>query len=93
MDLKLPIKIVDELSDDEVHATGLLDLASGDILDVKHIDYDPSADLIRSNPTGNDPISGYEKIAANILNNIPKTNNNNNNSTDIRSNILSAKPF
>lgn len=44
VDLKLPIKIVDELSDDEVHATGLLDLASGDILDVKHQDYDVSTE-------------------------------------------------
>jgi len=44
VDLKLPIKIVDELSDDEVHATGLLDLASGDILDVKHLDYDTSTE-------------------------------------------------
>lgn len=40
MDLKLPIRIVDELSDDEVHATGVLDLASGDILNVQHQDYD-----------------------------------------------------
>ena len=44
VDLKLPIKIVDELSDDEVHATGMLDLASGDILDVRHIDYDPATE-------------------------------------------------
>lgn len=40
MDLKLPITIVDELSDDEVRATGLLDLASGDIENVKHEDWD-----------------------------------------------------
>jgi len=40
VDLKLPIRIVDELSDDEVHATGVLDLASGDILNVQHQDYD-----------------------------------------------------
>ena len=40
MDLKLPIKIVDELSDDEVHATGVLDLASGDIYEVRHLDWD-----------------------------------------------------
>lgn len=44
MDLKLPITIVDELSDDEVRATGVLDLASGDIYDVKHEDYDVAAD-------------------------------------------------
>jgi hypothetical protein len=40
VDLKLPITIVDELSDDEVRATGLLDLASGDIENVKHQDWD-----------------------------------------------------
>ncbi len=40
MDLKLPITIVDELSDDEVRATGLLDLASGDIENVQHEDWD-----------------------------------------------------
>lgn len=40
MDLKLPITIVDELSDDEVRASGMLDLASGDIYDVKYEDYD-----------------------------------------------------
>ncbi len=40
MDLKLPITIVDELTDGEVHATGMLDLASGDILDVRHEGWD-----------------------------------------------------
>ncbi|MBI3155527.1 MAG: hypothetical protein HYZ20_08960 [Burkholderiales bacterium] len=40
MDLKLPIIIVDELSDGEVRAHGVLDLASGDILDVVHEDWD-----------------------------------------------------
>jgi hypothetical protein len=44
MDLKLPITIVDELSDDEVRATGVLDLASGDIYDVKYEDYDPTTE-------------------------------------------------
>jgi len=44
MDLKLPITIVDELSDDEVRATGVLDLASGDIYDVRHEDYDAEAE-------------------------------------------------
>lgn len=43
MDLKLPISIVDELSDDELHATGVLDMASGDIYDVQHEDYDVAA--------------------------------------------------
>lgn len=40
MDLKLPIVIIDELTDEVVRATGVLDLASGDIYDVKHQDYD-----------------------------------------------------
>ncbi|MGE0111026.1 hypothetical protein [Aquabacterium sp.] len=41
MDLKVPINIVEEFSeDDEVHATGLLDMASGDISRVDYEDYD-----------------------------------------------------
>ena len=40
MDLKLPITIIDELSEDVVRARGVLDLASGDIYDVQHEDYD-----------------------------------------------------
>jgi hypothetical protein len=40
LDLKLPIVIIDELSDEVVRAHGVLDLASGDILDVRHEDYD-----------------------------------------------------
>jgi hypothetical protein len=43
MDLKLPITIIDELSDDEVRATGVLDLASGEIRNVRHEDYDAEA--------------------------------------------------
>lgn len=35
MDLKLPIKIIDELEDDVIESTGVLDLASGEILDVR----------------------------------------------------------
>ena len=35
MDLKLPIKIIDELGDTIVESTGLLDMASGEILDVR----------------------------------------------------------
>ena len=35
MDLQLPIKIQDELTDDVVEATGLLDLASGEIRNVQ----------------------------------------------------------
>jgi hypothetical protein len=40
MDLKVPIEITDELSDDEIAATGLLDLASGEIQRVEYVDYD-----------------------------------------------------
>ena len=40
MDLKLPITIIDELSDDEIHAQGELDLASGEIRNVRYEDYD-----------------------------------------------------
>lgn len=34
-------------------------------------DYDPGANLIKSDPAGNNPISGYSMIAANMLNNLP----------------------
>ncbi|MFN0185448.1 MAG: hypothetical protein ACKVQR_16675 [Aquabacterium sp.] len=40
MDLKLPIEITDELSDGEVIAHGELDLASGEIRQVRYEDYD-----------------------------------------------------
>jgi hypothetical protein len=40
VDLILPITIVDELSDGELRATGMLNLASGDIHGVRHEDYD-----------------------------------------------------
>ena len=43
MDLKLPIKIFDELADSVIEATGMLDLASGEIRQVEHIDYDKAA--------------------------------------------------
>jgi hypothetical protein len=43
MNLKLPISIVVELTDDEVHAEGELDLASGEIRDVRYQDHDPAA--------------------------------------------------
>ena len=38
MDLKLPIRIIDELDEDIVESTGILDLASGEIFDVKLAD-------------------------------------------------------
>ena len=40
MDLKVPIKISDELSEDIVDSTGLLDLASGEIYRIEYEDYD-----------------------------------------------------
>lgn len=40
MDLKVPIKIVDELSEDIINATGLLDLASGEIHRIEYEDWD-----------------------------------------------------
>ena len=40
MDLKLPILIHDELTESVIHATGMLDLASGEIRNVVHQDYD-----------------------------------------------------
>ena len=43
MDLKLPIKIFDELADSVIESTGVLDLASGEIRQVEYIDYDKAA--------------------------------------------------
>ncbi len=40
MDLKLPIVLFDELTDFVVRSTGMLDLASGEIRNVQHEDYD-----------------------------------------------------
>ena len=40
MDLKVPIKISDELSEDIIDSTGLLDLASGEIYRIEYEDYD-----------------------------------------------------
>lgn len=44
MDLKLPITIHDELADEVIEATGLLDLASGEITQVKYLDHDIEED-------------------------------------------------
>jgi hypothetical protein len=43
MDLKLPITVVDEMTDWEVRATAELDLASGEISKVVYEDYDVQA--------------------------------------------------
>ena len=40
MDLKVPIAISDELSEDIIASTGLLDLASGEIYRIEYEDYD-----------------------------------------------------
>lgn len=39
MDLKLPIKIFDELSESVIESTGMLDLASGEIRSVEYENY------------------------------------------------------
>ncbi len=44
MDLHIAIKIFDELSDDIVESTGMLDMASGEIRDVKYLTHDLEAD-------------------------------------------------
>jgi hypothetical protein len=44
VDLKVPIAISDELTDEVIAATGLLDLASGEIRRVEYIDYDAEAE-------------------------------------------------
>lgn len=43
MDLKLPIVIYDELTESVIKSTGMLDLASGEIRNVQHEDYDKEA--------------------------------------------------
>ena len=43
MDLKLTIRITDELSESLVESTGMLDLASGEIRSVEYDDYDVDA--------------------------------------------------
>lgn len=40
MDLKVPIKISDELSEDIVESTGVLDLASGEIHRIEYAEWD-----------------------------------------------------
>lgn len=44
MDLKLPIKIHSELTDEVITSTGLLDLASGEIGRIEYEDYDPKVE-------------------------------------------------
>ena len=43
MDLKVPIKIADELSEDVIESTGLLNLESGEIQRVQYEDWDVDA--------------------------------------------------
>jgi hypothetical protein len=40
VDLKVPIKLADEMGDEIVESTGLLDLASGEIRKIEYEDYD-----------------------------------------------------
>ena len=44
MDLKLPITINDEVGDEVITATGMLDLASGEIRGIQYTDWDVAAD-------------------------------------------------
>jgi hypothetical protein len=43
VDLKLPIRIFDELSETVIESTGVLDLASGEIRNVAYEDYDDAS--------------------------------------------------
>lgn len=43
MDLKLPIKISDELTESVIESNAMLDLASGEIRNVEYVDYDLEA--------------------------------------------------
>jgi hypothetical protein len=40
LDLKLPIKIFDELTEEVIESSGMLDLASGEIRQVEYVDFD-----------------------------------------------------
>lgn len=40
MELQVPIQIVDEMADDVIESTGMLDLASGEIRQVTYLDHD-----------------------------------------------------
>lgn len=44
MDLKLPITLHDEVDDDVIESTALLDMASGDITDVRYRGHDLETD-------------------------------------------------
>lgn len=44
MDLKVPITLVDELTDDVINSRARLDLASGEISRIEYEDYDVQAD-------------------------------------------------
>jgi hypothetical protein len=63
VDLKVPISITDELSEDVIHSTGSLNLASGEILRVEYQDYDPD---LQGYPFEN---SEYEFTSGTLSNN------------------------
>ena len=63
MDLKVPISITDELSEDVIHSTGSLNLASGEIHRVEYQDYDPD---VQGYPFENDE---YEFTSGTLSNN------------------------
>lgn len=58
MDLKLPIKMFDELDESVIESTGMLDLASGEIRDVAYLDYDREADGLPADAEGYEFTSG-----------------------------------
>jgi hypothetical protein len=43
MDLQIAIKIYDELDDDVIESQGMLDMASGEIRDVRYVEHDVDA--------------------------------------------------
>ena len=65
MDLKLPITIIDELSEDEVRSQGELDLASGEIRNVRYEDHDVAAQGVPAT------LEGYE-FTVGVLRNGPR---------------------
>lgn len=58
MDLKLSIKIFDELADAVIESSGQLDLASGEIRQVEYLDYDKDARGLPAEDPGYEFTSG-----------------------------------
>ena len=58
MDLKVPITIHDELTEDVIESSGSLDLASGEIRNVQYVDYDVEAQGLPAEDEGYEFTSG-----------------------------------